>query len=106
MYRNGLADGGDAVTEHGQPLALAELIRETAGVNLHQAGGGLSQTIDQTDDGRPGIEHVGQEERDQVEDHLRGDVGEEGGGRHHPHVDGQTAQAVPALGGEQLLRFP
>jgi len=54
MYRKGFETVEDGIAKHGQPFSLAELIREAAGVDLHQAGGGLGQSVDQADYGRAG----------------------------------------------------
>ena len=91
--QEGFCKGREAVPGDDQELPLAQFVGERAGIELDDAGGGLRHAFDQADDRCPHAEHVGQEQGDQVDDHLRGDVGQEGAGGHHPYV---TRQAAPA----------
>ncbi len=94
----GLRDGGQSVPGDCQPFPVAKLIRKGAGIYFGQAGSGFGNAVDQADDGGAHAQHVGQEQRDEVEDHLGGDVGEEGRGRYDPDIERQISQLVFLFG--------
>ena len=88
-----LGDGGEAVAEGGEPLALAEIIAERAGKDLGDRGGGLGDALDDADGQRRGAEHGDEIERQQRMDHLGGDVHEQ---RHQPERPDAARNFAPA----------
>ena len=85
----GLGQGRQAIAGHGQPLARPQPVRQPAGKDLEQAGRRLGDALDQADDAGPDAQHVGQEQGQDVDDHLAGDVGQKAGQADGPHVAGQ-----------------
>ena len=87
-------------------LSLSE-IGKRAEEDLHQAGGRFGDAVDQSDHRGAHTQDVGQKEGDEIQQHLRRDVVEQGGGRGTVREDhlGDLARAqaiVKQLGGLQV----
>ncbi len=91
--KEGFGECRETVTGDHQEFPFAQLIRERAGVKFDKAGRSLSHTFDQADDRCTHAEHVGEEQGNQVDDHLRGDVGQERPDSNDPHIARQAAPA-------------
>ena len=65
-------------------LAALQLVRQRAGESLDDVLRGLREAVHQADDAAAGLEHLGQEDRQDRIEHLGRDVGEEAGaGQQH-----------------------
>ncbi len=89
-----LYDRRHRVSDDRESLPLAELVGEPSREHLEQTGRGFRDSLDRTNGGGPDSQHVEQEERQEVHDHLGRDVHEEARRRHDPDVAGKTASHV------------
>jgi hypothetical protein len=78
-------------------------------IQRQQASGRFCHSFDEADGDGANTQHIGQEERDEGDDHLVGDIGEEGDEREHPNIArgcGRLGLAVwDSLFGEGLVHL-
>ena len=87
-----LAERTERVTEHRQPLALAQKVAQRAREDLDDQGGGFGQPFDQADREGTGAQRREHEQRQQTVDHLRRYIHQHADEAERPYPGGYLPQ--------------